>query len=399
MSIRRLLAVARKEFRHITRDARTFFLVTVAPAFLLVTFSYVFAVDVERVDIAVRDLDRTPLSRAFLASLTADGDFVIVAYVEREEEIEPLFARDVADLVLVIPHGFADAVMGGALSLVPSINSGHRLSPVACTEPSRSEGPSKGGGPAEVQCVADGADAITASQTIGLLESRVDAFAASLRPGIAGSGLNISDRAWYNETLKSLISMVPGMMAIILCMPALALALALTREKETGSFEGLIATPVRGAEYLVGKWLAYEISGMVSVILAYLVATLWFRVPFRGNFLAFLLLSADYLVASMGVSLMVANFCRNQQTATFLILMVFFVPSFFIAGLVLPVANEPIARAAAYALPTTHFITICRSVFLKGLGPAALWKPALILLGTGIASQAISLALFKKKLV
>lgn len=366
MSIRRLLAVSRKEFRHITRDARTFFLVTVAPAFLLVTFSYVFAVDVERVDIAVRDLDRTPLSRAFLASLTADGDFVVVAYVEREEEIEPLFARDAADLVLVIPHGFADAVMGGGL--------------------------------AEVQCVADGADAITASQTIGLLESRVDAFAASLRPGIAGSGLNISDRAWYNETLRSLTSMVPGMMAIILCMPALALALALTREKETGSFEGLIATPVRGAEYLVGKWLAYEISGMVSVVLAYLVATLWFRVPFRGNFLAFLLLAADYLVASMGVSLMVANFCRNQQTATFLILMVFFVPSFFIAGLIIPVANEPVARAAAYALPTTHFITICRSVFLKGLGPAALWKPASILLGTGIVSQAISLALFKKKL-
>ena len=125
MSIRRLLAVARKEFRHITRDVRTFFLVTVAPAFLLVTFSYVFAMDVDRMDIAIRDLDRTPLSRAFLASLTADGDFVIVAYVEREEEIEPLFARDIADLVLVIPHGFANAalrqaqdiVLGGALSL------------------------------------------------------------------------------------------------------------------------------------------------------------------------------------------------------------------------------------------------------------------------------------------
>ena len=369
MSIRRLLAVTFKEFRHITRDVRTSFLVTVAPAFLLVTFSYVFALDVDRVDVAVRDLDRTPLSREFIASLTADGDFVVVAYVEREEEIEPLFARDLADLVLVIPHGFADAALGG--------------------------------GTAEVQCIADGTDAITASQTIGILKSRVDAFVASLRPwrpGIVRSSFDVSDRAWYNETFKSLISMVPGMMAIILCMPALALALALTREKETGSFESLIATPVRSTEYLVGKWLAYETSGMVSVVLAWLVATLWFRVPFRGSFLAFLLLAADYMVASMGISLVVANFVRNQQTATFLILMVFFVPSFFIAGLVLPVADEPIARAAAYALPTTHFITICRSVFLKGLGPVALWRPASILLGTGIVSQVISLALFKKKL-
>ena len=369
MSIRRLLAVTFKEFRHITRDVRTFLLVTVAPAFLLVTFSYIFALDVGRVDIAVRDLDRTPLSREFIARLTADGDFVVVAYVEREEEIEPLFIRGIADLVLVIPHGFADAALGG--------------------------------GPAEVQCIADGADAITASQTISLLERRMDVFVASLRPrrpGIAGGSFDVSDRAWYNETFKSLTSMVPGMLAIILCMPALALALALTREKETGSFESLIATPVRGTEYLVGKWLAYEISGVASVVPAWLVATLWFRVPFRGSFFAFLLLAADYMVASMGISLVVANFVRNQQTAMFLILMVFFVPSFFIAGLILPVADEPVTQAIAYALPTTHFITICRSVFLKGLGPVALWKPASILLGIGIVSQAISLLLFRKKL-
>jgi ABC-2 type transport system permease protein len=369
MSIRRLLAVARKEFRHISRDIRTLFLVTVAPAFLLVTLSYVFAFDVDRVDIAVRDLDHTPLSRAFLASLTADGDIVIVAYVQRYQEIEHLFARDAADLVLVIPHGFADVVLDG--------------------------------GPAEVQCVVDGADAITASQAVGIVGSRVDAFVASLYPQRSGTtlrGFDVSSRAWYNETLKTLVSMVPGMLAVILCMPALALALALTREKETGSFESLIATPVGGTEYLLGKLLAYEVSGMVSVVLAWLVATLWFRVPFRGSFPAFLLLAADYLVASMGISLVVANFVRNQQTAMFLILIVFFVPSFFIAGLILPVADEPIARAVAYGLPATHFITICRSVFLKGLGPVALWKPASILLAIGLAAQAISLVLFGKKL-
>ncbi|RLC61582.1 MAG: ABC transporter permease, partial [Chloroflexi bacterium] len=113
MSFRRLLAVTRKEFRHITRDVRILFLVTVAPAFLLLTLSYVFSFDVDRIDVAVRDLDRTWLSRAFLTSLTADGDVVVVAYVQRDEEIEPLFTRGVADVVLVIPRGFADAVSGG----------------------------------------------------------------------------------------------------------------------------------------------------------------------------------------------------------------------------------------------------------------------------------------------
>jgi ABC-2 type transport system permease protein len=369
MSILRLLAVVRKELRHIARDARLLFLVTVAPAFLLVTLSYVFALDVGRVNVAVRDLDRTSLSRDFTASLNVDDDFAVVAYVQREEEVEPLLVRGVADVVLIIPHGFTDAALGGKL--------------------------------AEMQCIVDGSDAIAAGQTIGLLQQRVSDFVADLlgrRAVDVGIGFRVSDRAWYNETLKSLVSMVPGMLAVIMCMPALALTLALAREKETGSFEGLIATPVRGVEYLVGKLVAYVIGGLVSLALAWLVATQWFRVPFRGGYLDFALLAAAYLFASMGVSLLVANFVRNQQTAMFLILMVFFIPSFFIAGLISPVSDAPIARAVAYALPTTHFIVISRGVFLKGLGVVALWRQAFVLVGIGAASLAGSLVLLGKKI-
>jgi ABC-type multidrug transport system permease subunit len=193
--------------------------------------------------------------------------------------------------------------------------------------------------------------------------------------------------------------MVPGLLAVILCMPGLALALALAREKEMGSFESMIVTPLRGAEYLLGKLLAYAVSGVFSALLAWLVATLWFRVPFRGTLLDFLLLSADYMIASMGVSLVVASFVRNQQTAMFLILVIFFIPSFFLSGLLRPVAEEPLARAVAYALPSTHFVSIGRSLFLKGLDALALWRPALALLGIGLACQVIGLALFRKKLM
>ena len=370
MSLRRLFIVAHKEFRHITRDLRILFLVTIAPAFLLVPLSYVFARDVQRIDIAIRDLDHSSLSRELIASLTSDDDFVLVTTVQHEEDINRLFARGTVELVLVIPHGFADRA---------------RLGP----------------GPAEMQCIADGADAITARQTIALVEARVNTIFADLigSPGGRRMGaVRVRERVWYNGELKSLVSMVPGMLAIILCMPALALALSLTREKETGSFESLIATPVRGTEYLIGKLLAYEAGGLLSVLPAFLVATLWFRVPFRGNFSDFLLLTADYMIASMGIGLMIASLVRNQQTAMFLILMVFFVPSFFISGLILPVSAEPISRAVAYALPSTHFIAICRGVFLKGLEPLALAEPALALLGIGLVSQAISLILFDKKL-
>lgn len=368
MSIHRLLVVARKEFRHILRDARLLFLVTVAPGLLLTTFSYVFAFDVSRVDVAVHDLDRTPVSREFVTSLDADEDFAIVAYVQREEEIEPLLTREGADLVLVIPHGFTDAALAG--------------------------------GPAELHCVIDGADSITAGQTLGLLQIRVNDFVVDLlgrRSVEVSMGVRVSDRAWYNETLKSVVSMVPGMLAVIMCMPALALTLALAREKETGSFEGLIVTPVRGAEYLVGKLSAYVVGGAVSFLLAWLVATLWFRVPFRGRLIDLLTLTGVYLFASMGICLMIANFVRNQQTAMFLVLMVFFVPSFFIAGLIVPVTDEPVARAFAQLLPTTHFITVSRGVFLKGLGIAALRDQVLALLATGAGSLAASLVVFRKR--
>ncbi len=381
MSIHRLLIVARKEFCHITRDLRLLFLVTVAPSFLLVTLSYVFALDVGRVDLAVRDLDQTTLSRDLVSHITADGDFAVVTWLEDVREVERLFTHRAADIVLVIPRGFTKTVLQGE--------------------------------PAQIQCIVDGVDAIGASQSLGLLESRVQASvarAAGSRAGrgagslggrsdpVATQGLAIKERAWYNKALKSLISMVPGLMAVILCMPALAFALALAREKEMGSFESLIVTPVRGVEYLIGKLLAYEAGGVASGILALMVATLWFRVPFRGSIPAFLLLTADYMIASTGISLVVASLVRNQQTAMFLILMIFFVPSFFLAGLLRPVAEEPIARAVAYLLPSTHFIKISRGLFLKGLSLSALRAPGLALLGIGLACQLISLLLFDKKL-
>ncbi|MGD2146825.1 MAG: ABC transporter permease [Anaerolineae bacterium] len=375
MSTRRLLVVGIKEFRHIGRDLRLLFLVTVGPAFLLVTLAYVFALDVGQVVLAVRDADRTSVTRDLVSHIAADGDFVVGSWLHQDERAEQLFSRGAADIVLAIPRGFTEAALGGE--------------------------------PAQVQCIVDGVDAIAASQSVARLESRVGAFVAHIAQSRAGLGaeslaiveaLDVVDRAWYNGTLKSVFSMVPGLLAVILCMPAMALALALAREKEMGSLESLIATPVQGAEYLAGKVLAYVVSGVFGAVLAWVVATVWFRVPFRGTIAGFLILTTDYLIASMGISLVVASFVRNQQTAMFVILAVFFVPSFFLTGLFRPVAEQPVARAVAYLLPPTHFVGIARSLFLKGTTVKALWRPAAALLGIGVACQITSLSLFRKKL-
>jgi ABC-2 type transport system permease protein len=369
MSLKRTLAIARKEFRHIFRDPRTLFLVTISPAFLLFTLSYIFVLDVQQVDLAVWDLDGTSLSRQYVAALTADGDFRVVATVASYDELDQLLLAGQVGVGLVIPADF--------------------------------EADLRGGRPVSTQAVVDGVDPITARQAALALDQRSAAFAARLQApaSIAVGGLSLRSEAWYNPALKSPVSMVPGLTAIVLCMPALALALALTREKETGSFETMIVTPVRGAEYLIGKLTAYLASGQVGVLLVWLVAVSYFRIPFRGSFALYMLLGADYLLASMGFSLLIANFISSQQTAMYLILMIFFVPGFFVAGLISPIdTHSLVSQAISYSLPSSHFILISRGVFLKGLGWTGLESPILILLGMGLGGLVISLFLFRKRL-
>lgn len=366
MSPRRTLAILRKEFRHIFRDLRLFFLVTVSPAFLLFLLAHLFVLDVQQIEMAVWDLDRSPLSRRMIAALTADGEFQVRAWVDSYAELDRLLRAGRVDCGLVIPDGFARQL--------------------------------EAGGPAPVEAVVDGSDPIAAIQAVFSLSQRVTAFAS----GPTGSRpvlIDVRSEAWYNPALKSLVSMVPGLAAIVLCMPALALALALTREKEVGSFESLIATPVRGAEYLLGKLGAYMACGLLGVLPVWLIAVLYFRAPFRGDFALYLLLSAVYFLAEMGFSLIVANFVRNQQTAMLLVLTVFFVPSFFIAGLILPVdTHNLLSTLVSYALPTTHFVAISRGLFLKGVGPAPLQMHILLLLGMGVGGLLLSLLLFRKRL-
>jgi ABC-2 type transport system permease protein len=182
-------------------------------------------------------------------------------------------------------------------------------------------------------------------------------------------------------------------------MPAMAFALALARERETGTLEGLIATPISGREYLLGKLLAYILAALVSAVLALLLAVLWFEVPFRGSLVVYLGLACIYFLACMGAATVITGFVRSQQTAMFIIVIVFIVPSFFLAGLITPVSSESLgSMLSSYVMPATHFVEISRVVFLKGLGLPYLVRPALVLLGMGIGAVAVGLCLFRKKL-
>lgn len=368
MSLRRTFAVTLKELRHITRDVRSLFLVTVSPAFMLFAFAYVFSFDVDA-DLALMDMDKSQSARDYVAGLTSGDTLAIVAIADGYEDIDRLLIDGTVDAALVIPHGFGRATQSGE--------------------------------PVQVQAVIDGVDTIAARQTISMIAAASQAVADEIRPvpRQLSPPFDLRSRAWYNAALKSLFSMVPGLLGVVLSLPALALSLGLTREKELGTLEGLFATPMVGLEYLLGKLSAYMLSGVVSVLLAWLVAVVWFQVPFRGNLPLLVLLTVDYFLASMGLSLIISNWVTSQQTATFIVLMAFFVPSFFLSGLVDPINRTSLPSVlTSSALPTTHFITISRAIFLKGVGLSYLMKPSLTLLGMGLVALGIGLGLFKKKL-
>ena len=369
MSLRRMATIMRKEILHIVRDPRNLFLVTVSPAFLLFLLSNIFSFGITQFDLAVLDLDQTELSRRYLATLTSDPDLTLAYAVDRYDEILPLLVSGEIDVALVIPPGFASA-----------FNSAH---------------------PVQVQAVIDGTDPSSGSQALSTIQARSEVYVAgTIAPGTEGGALvEVRSQALYNAGLESLVSMVPGLLAIVLVMPTMALALALTREKESGTFEGLIVTPVSGLEYLGGKLLAYVGAGLVSAILALLVAVLWFKVPFRGSLVVFLLLASIYLLACMSATVVIANFVPSQQTAMFIVLIIFIVPSFFLAGLITPISTDSLGSTlTSYALPSTHFVQISRVVFLKGLGLGYLMQPALLLLGMALGALTLGLCLFRKKI-
>jgi ABC-2 type transport system permease protein len=369
MPIRRTWAIARKELRHIGRNRLTLFLVTLSPAMLLFLLAYVFAFNIDRADLAVLDLSRSQAARDYVSRITAGGALRYAADAASYQEIDRLLVAGAVDAALVIPPDFDQQLAGPAS--------------------------------AQVQLVVDGSNPIIASQIMNMIGRASGMASADLGPVLRSlaPAFEVRSRVWYNDGLKSQIGMVPGLLAIVLSLPALALTLSLTREKELGTLEGLMATPTEGGAYLAGKMSAYIVTGLAGLLLSWLVAVAWFQVPFRGQISLLIVLTVAYFLATMGISLLIASRISSQQTAMLLAMLIFFVPSFFLAGLIDPIDQQSaVAMALSTPLPATHYIAITRGLFLKGVGLETLARPSLILLAMGLSALLISTLLFKKKL-
>lgn len=376
MSSRHLWAIIRKEVLHIFRDRITFFLVILAPTILLFIMAYSLTVEIKEVPIAVLDYDRSATSRSFIMKITASEDLTLYAQVSSMDDIEEMLMRGQIKAALIIDPKFSrdlEAMRGIPLQVI-----------IDGTEP-------QSGGFAVDQISWRAEEFI--NQAFAAQFNSYDPSLDSLHP------IDLRVRTWYNPGLEPRVDLVPGLLSIVLGMPALSVALTIANEREHGTLEQLMATPISRAELLLGKMVPYILVGMLNAVLIPIIAIIWFDIPFNGNFILFFVLSTIFIFAILSMGIIVGVFMPTQPAALALSFLVIFFPGFFLTGIFFPVAAMPeIMRLEALALPGTHYAIITRGTFLTGVGLDVLWPYGVMLFILGCSFVAIAALFFRKKL-
>ena len=376
MSLRRMWAIIVKEIRHILRDRMTFTLVLLTPTAILIIMAYALVTDIQNVPIVVLDYDRSAVSRRFIAQILAGDDLTLYAQVEDPEELERLLLHGDVKAAVILAPGF-----GEDLTALNGLS---------------------------IQVIIDGTEPESGAFAVEHISRRALAFIdESLAAGLTAAGVSAVDlqpldlrvRTWYNPDLKPRYDLIPGLISMVLGFPALSVALTLAHEREHGTLEQLMATPIRRAELILGKTLPYVFIGLVNVVVIPALAMLWFRVPFNGSYPLFFGLSALFLFAILSMGMIIGVFIRTQPAALALSFLLIFFPGFFLTGIFFPIASMPeIMRLESLFLPGTHYATITRALFLPGVGLEVLWPYAVFRMFLGLVFSAVGGLFFRKKL-
>jgi ABC-2 type transport system permease protein len=368
--LERIHAMLRKEFAQVFRDPRMRMVIVGVPIIQCLIFGYAVTLDVRHIDLAVIDRDNTPASREFVAAFLGSDCFDARLWTDDAAGARLLLDAGEAGGVLRIDAGFGRALDAGIA--------------------------------APVQLVVDGADSNTARLVLNYSEAIATRFNRTVQfrrleqhPGAAPlpAGIDLRPRAWFNENLESRNYMVPGIMALLVMLVTLMLTgMAIVREKEVGTIEQIMVTPIRPVEFILGKCAPFVVIGFVDVLLVMVVGVGWFGVPIRGSIPLLLAGMGLFLMSTLGMGLLISTLSATQQQAmmtTFL----FFFPAMLFSGFIYPVANmpEPV-RWINLANPLCHALVIIRGIFLKGVGADILWPEllALFLIGSAVLTCAVT---------
>lgn len=372
----RILSIMRKEFIQIRRDPRTLVIMVVVPALQLMLFGYAVTTNVDHIATVVYDQAADGRSRDLLSAFTNTEYFTLVGHVSSAGEARAAIDRGDARVAFVIPPDFSRDLDAGR--------------------------------PAHLQVMVDGSDPNTASTALFTATSIAQARAASeVQASLGRVGLSrgvempieIRPSILYNPSMRSLNFMIPGLIGLIIQMQAVILtAFAIVRERENGTLEQLIVTPIKPWELMVGKIAPYVVVAFLQVAIALAVGTLWFQVEIAGSLALLLALSVVFLVGSLGIGLLISTLSKTQSQALQLSV-VTILPAVLLSGFMFPrEAMPPLLYYLGYLLPITYFLKIVRGIFLKGIGMEYLWFEVALLAVFGLAIFTLSAWRFQKKL-
>ena len=374
--ILRLRSLIRKEFIQIARDPRTLFLIIAIPVMQIFLLGYAATNDVRDVTMAVYDLDRSAESRELIDAYEQAGYFKIEYYIQSEEELEELVEFGRVRVGLLIPPGYANTLLSGET--------------------------------AEVGFVIDGSDpsvaktALSSAQLIGQAHGavlRAEMFEQNGLGNLGQQPVEVRTQVWYNPNLEDAYFMVPGIIGMVLfTITSMVTANSIVRERERGTIEQLIVTPIRPWELVIGKMVPYVILAFLNTAEVLLIGSLWFGVPVRGSLLLVFGLSGVFLLTSLGIGLLASTIASTQQEAMLIVYMIF-LPSVFLSGFFFPIQAMPLVlRWISYFIPLKYYLNIIRALLLKGVGLRALQGDVLALAVFGFGLMAVASFRFRKRL-
>ena len=352
-----ILPIVRKEFRQIKRDKRILSVLLFVPALMLLMFGYALNFDVKHTSMAVYDEDRTSVSRTFIEQFFISEYFNKVETLKSKTEINGLLDGEHARVVLIIPSTFTKDIQRGRV--------------------------------ASIQVIVDGANSNAAATVLGYINAIVQQYSVKvmtesfIRMGRQTITLPIDfqPRVWYNPELESAKFLVPGLIAFILMVTAvISTALAIVRERELGTMEQLMVSPIRPLELILGKTIPYTIISLFATVAILFLGYILFDVSIKGSILLLSLVTVVFLVGSLGMGLLISTLVETQQLAFMIAVFVSMLPTFILSGFVFPIRNMPfIIQGITYVLPARYFLVALRAIILKGAGLSAFWDQALIL--------------------
>jgi ABC-2 type transport system permease protein len=372
-----ILTIVIKEFLQLKRDPRLFGIIFIAPVIQLILLGYAANLDINNINTVVFDQDKTTTSRDFIEKFERSGYFSITDYPDNYAQVMEHINKGEDLWALVIPNDFEKKLQRGEQ--------------------------------VEVQPLFDGSDGNKASIAFGYVNGVVSSYSQNIlikarnKSGMqrfAGVNLNPEIRVWYNPELKTRVFMLPGIMGLLLTIITTTLmAMGIVKEREIGTLEQIIVTPIKPAQLIIGKTIPFIILGFVDVLVVLAVIVFWFGIPIRGDFFFLMLASFIYVLSSLGLGLFISTVSKTQQQAMMVAMFGILLPMNFLSGFAFPIENMPAwIQPITYLIPLRYYITILRGVILKGDGLFQLIPETLALLGIGIFILTASSLRFKKRL-